>query len=81
MVLSGVGCAFDQDMQAEVVEVGVPKRSAFDQFDFIVDTFGESICPTFNEIIENLFKSVAQGNQERFERLHMQCFNLSYPGL
>jgi hypothetical protein len=61
MGFGGVRGALDQDTQAEMVEVGVPKRTPLDQVDFIVDTFSERIGPAFDKIVQDEFEPVFQG--------------------
>lgn len=63
--LSGVRDTLDQDTQAEMVEVGVPKRASLNQFDFIVDAFCKRIGPALHKIVQDEFEPVFQGQPER----------------
>lgn len=62
-----------------MVEVGVPKRTSLNQFDFIVDTFSERIGPAFHKIVQDELEPVFQGHQKGLECGHSLLFNLLDP--
>jgi hypothetical protein len=62
-----------------MVEVGVPKRTPLNQFDFIVDTFSECIGPAFHKIVQDEFEPVFRGHQKSLESGHSLFFNLLDP--
>ncbi len=51
-----------------MVEVGEPKSSPLNQFDFVVDAFSEGICPAFEKVIQDKVEPIVQGHQKRLKR-------------